>query len=167
MRIKIDNVWVAGHPDYEPGIWTPAQGPLWLPTRGGDWQSGAGFERVQFEDVGNPAFSLKFDVQRTFSTQRLAADWITAMHSRTPPHPWHGEAVIRFDREDGGTVDIEAGACVLQLVGPITSLGGTGRLTLQAGYVLHGGVLGDQPVLTDPEDPTPYEYTDPPIPYES
>lgn len=165
MRIKIDDVWIAGHPDYEPGEWTPAQNVIWLPTRSGAWQSGAGWERVGYEDAGCPAFSLRFGVTRAFANARLAADWITSLHSRTPPHPWVGAAVIRFDTEEGGTVEIQAGECVLELATPVMSLGGTGRLTQTVGYVLNGGVLGAQPTLTDPEDPDQYGYEDEPPVY--
>ncbi len=165
MRIKIDDLWIAGHPDYEPGEWTPAQNVIWLPTRSGAWQSGAGWERVGYEDAGNPALTLRFDVSRSFDSQREAADWITSLHSRTPPHPWNGEVWVRYDREDGGTVEINMGECVVQMTSPPQSLGGTGRLTQTVGYSIHGGVLGAQPSLTDPDDPDQYNYEDPPVSY--
>ena len=106
MRIKINNDWIAGHPDYDPAVWSSAEDAVWAPQRAGDWQAAATFERVHYEDTGGASFTLSFSVARAFETQRLAADFITRMMSRAGAHPWSGEAEIRFDTEGGGTVAV-------------------------------------------------------------
>ncbi len=158
MRIRVNNTWIAGHPDHDEAEWSLAQDAVWSPTRGGGWQQGGGWERAEFEDAANPAFSLSFGVTRCFARQREAVDHITRLHSRDGLHPWAGHVFIRFDRQHGGHVEIDAGECVIQLAQPVQSLGGTARLTLTCGYIIHGGVLGAQPVLVDPVDPGQDDY---------
>jgi hypothetical protein len=159
VGVPPQDFWIAGHPDYAEQEWTGCQGAVWSPSRTGAWLSGSGHERAGFEDGGNAAFSLSFEVTRTFATARAVAAYITSLHSRQPPHPWSGLATIRYDREDGGAVEINAGDCVLQLAGPVQSLGGTGQLAVVIPYVLHGGVLGAQPTYVDPVNPV-----NPPVP---
>lgn len=153
MRLRLNTTWVAGHPDANPLDWSHANGVTWSPARTGAWQSGSGHQRVGFEDAGNAAFSLSFSVTRTFPTVREVGAFLTSLHSRTPPHPWSGVATIRYDREDGGSVEVGCGDCILQLAGPVQSLGGTGQYAVVIPYVLHGGVLGAQPLYIDPETP--------------
>lgn len=150
MRIRLDSTWIAGHPDYHPAVWSPCQELSWLPTRTGSWESGAGWERAGFEDGGNQAVSLQFSVARAFKARRSVADLLTKLHGRSGLHPWSGAGLIRYDREDGGSVDINLGDCVLQMNGPARVLG---ALTVVIPYLLHCGVIGDQPVLTDPTAP--------------
>jgi len=145
--------WIAGHPDYHPRDWSQASGVSWSPARAGGWLAGSGHARVGFEDTGNAAFSLSFSVVRTFLTSHQVASYLTSLHSRNPPHPWTGTARIRYDREDGGSVEVDAGECVLQLAAPAHSLGSTGQLSVVIPYILHGGVLGPQPVYIDPVAP--------------
>lgn len=150
MRIRLGSTWVAAHPDYPPDVWTCDALPAWLPARTGDWLELAGAERAGFEDGENAGLALSFSVTRVFATLREAADFQVRLHSTTPPHPWNGAGLVRYDREDGGTVDLNLGECVLQLTKPVEVLG---ALTLRMSYQLHLGVVGAQPVLTDPVNP--------------
>jgi hypothetical protein len=160
MRIQIEDSWIAGHPDYEPGEWTSANNLILLPTRAGGWTGGPGWERLQYEDTGCPAFSIRFDVSRVFATQTEVADFITSLHSDSPPHPWEGEVTLHLDDPEGGAgVEIDAGWCVVELAGPVRALGGGARLTQVISYLIHGGVLGEQPDFTEGEIPGDTNYT--------
>lgn len=161
MRIRIDSHWIAGHPGHDPLDWTGAQDARWTPSRLGAWHGGSGHERGGFEDRGNAAFTLSFGVTRCFRTIRDAAGFVTALHSRQPPHPWRGRAYVLYDHPPHGSVEIDCGECVLQLAGPAQSIEQTGNLTVVLSYMLHGGVLGAQPVIVDPTaPPTPPPYYD-------
>lgn len=153
MRVKIDGVWVAGHPGFDGLDWTGCQGAVWSPSRMGGWTEGAGHERVAFEDGGVPGFSLSFGVTRVFRSVRGVAEFLTRLHGRVPPHPWCGAAVVVFDAEDGGSVELDCGVCVLQLAAPAHSIEMSGLLTVVLSYMLHGGVVGEQPTYVPPVNP--------------
>jgi hypothetical protein len=162
MRIRVGDDWIAGHPDYDPAVWSSADEVMFLPSRGGGWQAGAGFVRVQYEDTGNPAFGLRFTVFRTFPNQQAVADWITRLHGRTPPHAWAGVVTLRLDDAVEGAVEMDCGECVISLAGPVRSLGETGRLTQVIPYFIQAGVMGEQPVRLEPEVPDQEDIIEPP-----
>ena len=155
MRLRIAGQWIAGHPDHSELDWTGCQGAVWSPSRLGDWAEGSGHERVGFEDEGVPGFSLSFGVTRCFRSLRGAAEFLTNLHKRGSgaAHPWNGQAYVVWDNPPGGSVELNCGECVLQLVAPAMSIEQTGIMTVVLSYMLHGGVVGAQPVIVDPTDP--------------
>ena len=156
MRLKLAGQWIAGHPDFSELDWTGCQDAIWSPSVMGDWVDGSGHERCGFEDEGVPGFSLSFGVTRCFRSVRGAAEFMTNLHKRQAngwAHPWHGRAYVVWDNPPGGSVEMDCGECVLQLAGPVHDIDYTGTLTVVLQYILHGGVVGAQPVVVPKTDP--------------
>ncbi len=141
MRIRIENVagstWLAGHPDYGPRTWTPAQNEGYTGISEVTPQTGAGWQARKFFDGENQGLIFQFAVTREFTAPRLCRAWIHSHFSGTPPHPRTGDIYFIEEDDEGTTSDVLIDGVLLPLSARLI-----GANSAQMNYEVRGGLFG-------------------------
>lgn len=163
MRIRLNDAWIAGHPDYSDRVWSPTtdNAPLVL-DRQIDTKSGPGWASQKFCDARNVSVTVPFTVVREFDTPFLRAAFLADVCSETPSYGVTGTIGYRFEHDHEWTELLSAnGVIVLQRVALV------GTVSLRLEYEATGGafVAGDSgtygELSTEGGDPLETEGGDP------
>jgi hypothetical protein len=136
MRVRIEDDWIAGHPEYDPAAWTPAQDITFTGLHEVTPQTGAGWVSRAFYDGGNRGVVVRFNVTRLFANVRDLGAHIKDLFSSSPPHPLTGVVYLRWD-DDVGVLEDR----LLDAVVSVQSVVPVGALTLRITYEIKGGLI--------------------------
>jgi hypothetical protein len=137
MRVRIGEQWIAGHPEFQPASWSPAEDINFVGLHEVIPQTGAGFVARSFFDGGNRGVVVRFTTTRLFGGEMEAAAFMYSLFSAEPPHALTGDV---FFREDTRLEYTEHK--LFEAVVSVTGVTPVGALSLRVHYQVSGGLFG-------------------------
>lgn len=101
VRIRIGEIWLTGAPGTPQSQVTSAIFPSASARHQMDALAGDQWPAQRFRDLLQKGLTFAFAVTHGFANVTAKANYLATLLSLTPPHPWQGDVIIRWEHEDG------------------------------------------------------------------